>query len=89
MTNKLQNSNFATKTDLQQLEKRLEEKIEGLEKNLGTKLDKIANTLDGFVGRVDDLTIDNQVGTNQIREIRDSVDEHEMRIRAIESSRPQ
>ncbi len=86
MVKKLQNSNLATKTDLKYLEERLEGKIEGVERSIGEKLDKIANTLDGFVGRVDDLTIENQVGANQIKELEDKVNDHGERITKLESS---
>jgi len=36
----------------------------------------LQNTLDGFVGRVDDLATDNQVGTHQTRELRIAVNDH-------------
>ncbi len=85
MATKLQNSNLATKADLKQVEEKLEGKINGLEQRIGEKLDKIANTLDGFVGRVDDLTIENEVGANQIKELRDKTNDHEGRITKLES----
>ncbi|GEM_PF-3086143 len=80
-----QNSLPATKSDIQ----RLDEKIDGLENSLVHKLDKLQNTLDGFVGRVDDLTIENQVGTNQITELGEQVEGHEGRITRLESPRQQ
>ena len=100
MPKKSNNSQTATKSDIQRLEsdiKRLEKStkldIKGLkhdfksfEERLGAKIDKIANTLDGFVGRVDDLTIENKVGVNQARELKVQIDDHEVRIKKIEST---
>lgn len=51
------------------------------------KLDKIQNTLDGFVGRVDDLSIDNEVGTHHTRELELKVAALEKRVKRIESSK--
>ena len=111
MPKKSNNSQTATKSDIQRLEKstksniqRLESDIKRFEKStkldikglkhdfksfeerLGAKIDKIANTLDGFVGRVDDLTIENKVGVNQARELRVQIDDHEERITKIETT---
>lgn len=72
--------------------KRLEGKVDGIEKRLGdkidgieVKLDRIANQLDGFVGRVDDLTNDNEIGTDQIHLLRETSKDHEKRIAKLES----
>ncbi len=73
------------KGDIQRLEKTTKKDLKSLEDKLGAKLDKIAITLDGFVGRVDNLTIENQVGVNQARELRVQIDDHEVRITKIES----
>lgn len=83
-----QNAQPATKSDIVVLTAdvgTLKTDIQGLDK----KLDRLQNTLDGFVGRVDDLTIENQVGTNQITELREQVEGHEGRITRLESSRQQ
>lgn len=69
------------KGDIQSLEKRMDEEF----KNVDSKLDKIANTLDGFVGIVDNLRVENVVGSNQTRELREHVDDHEARITKLES----
>jgi len=80
---------------------RVEEKMENIEeeikelrsestaefKKLDNKLDKLLNTLDGFVGTVDDLRTDNTVGTHHTRELQINVDEHEKRLKQIESSK--
>jgi hypothetical protein len=62
----------ATKVDIQRLE---------------TKLDKLQNTLDGFVGVVDDLRTDNTVGTHHTHELQLRVDDHEKRLKHIELSK--
>lgn len=69
MTN---NSNIASKADLKK-------ELDELETRLNKKLDKIINTLDGFVGVVDDLRTDNVVGTEHYRD-------HEKRISKLEST---
>lgn len=51
------------------------------------KLDKLQNTLDGFVGRVDDLSVDNEVGTHHTRELELKVEALEKRVKRIESSK--
>lgn len=68
---------------------KVEERVESIEesqKRVETKLDKISNTLDGFVERVDNLTADNQVGAHHTRELRVQVDDHGKRIKQLESS---
>lgn len=92
MKNKTGNEQIATKKDIKELRTeilRVEVRVENIEesqKRVEAKLDRIANTLDGFVGRVDDLTVENKVGCNQTRETRLQVDNHEKRIRKLESS---
>lgn len=57
----INNSNLATKVDLKR-------ELDALETRVNKKLDKIINTLDGFVGVVDDLRTDNVVVTEQFRD---------------------
>ena len=71
---------------LDSVETRLETKIDKLEQNLNAKLNKIANTLDGFVGIVDDLRTDNTVGAHHTQELQLKVEDHEKRIKQFESS---
>ena len=52
-----------------------------------TKLDRLQNTLDGFVGRVDDLSVDNEVGTHHTRELELKVESLEKRVNQLESSK--
>lgn len=89
---------FATKTELRRVEKvvrgeilKVEGRVENMEegqKRVETTLNKISTQLDGFVGRVDNLMADNEVGANQLHELRKDVDNHEKRITQIESSTP-
>lgn len=65
------------------------EKVENLEGKMDRmegKLDKISTQLDGFVGRVQSLTDDNEVDAEQTRRIRVQIDNHEKRITKLESS---
>ncbi len=69
---------------------RVEEKVENLEegqKRIEDVLGKMAKTLDGFVGRVDDLTVENEVGTHQIRKLQLQAEDHDKRLVQIESSK--
>ena len=91
---------FATKADLNHVKRALwdqslrvekkvdmlEEKLIAMNENLTGKLDKLAVVMDGFVGRVDDLTTDNIVGTKHARELQEKVDDHELRLSRIETS---
>lgn len=75
---------------------RIEERVENIEdgqkeikegqKRLETKADNLEITLDGFVGRVDDLTADNEVGTEHYRIHENKIDDHEKRIAKIETT---
>lgn len=90
-------SKFATKADLKVETKsirreilRVEEKVENLEegqKRIEDMLGKMAKTLDGFVGRVDDLSVDNEVGTHHTRELELKIAALEKRVKRIESSK--
>jgi chromosome segregation ATPase len=67
---------------------KIEERVENLEEGqerMEKKLDKISTQLDGFVGRVDDLTTENQIGTGQISELREITASHEQRISKLET----
>jgi len=87
---------FSTKTELRRVGRvlrgeilRVEERVEDIEegqKRMEVTLNKISNQLDGFVGKVDNLTVENEIGANQIHELRGDVDSHEKRIAKIESS---
>lgn len=89
----------ATKSELKRVEKSLRqeilkaeekvedrfERIEDSQKRVEVKLDKIANTLDGFVEIVDNLRVENVVGADQTRGLEVKVDDHEKRIKQLES----
>lgn len=68
----------AVKTDVLKLILELKEDIKGLQTDMDAKLDKLQNTLDGFVGTVDDLRTDNTVGTHHTRELQIKVDDHDL-----------
>jgi uncharacterized coiled-coil protein SlyX len=73
---------------LENVEDRLTNKIDSVEAKvdkMGATIEKISIQLDGFVGRVDDLTNDNIIGTDQIHELRRSSKDHEKRIAKLES----
>ncbi len=98
MNKKTSVADFATKSDLNKAIKgsekflraeilRVEEKVERVEEKLERvegKIDQIATTLDGFVGTVDDLRVNNTVGTNQIHEL-DKTTKNQTRITKLES----
>jgi len=100
MVNQSSANNNATKSDVNKIVKqsgkvlrqeilRVEERVENIEegqKRMETTLNKISTQLDGFVGRVDDLTTENVIGTNHMRKIKINVEDHEKRIKALESS---
>ncbi len=73
--------------NLEEGQKRLEEELRELRADNHTKLDRLQNTLDGFIGTVDDLRTDNTVGTHHTRELQIKVDDHEKRLKQIESSK--
>ena len=74
----------ALRQDVLKLEARVESLEEGQER-IVMILKRMENTLDGFVGRVDNLTTDNEVGAHQTREIQRRVEDHEKRLQQIES----
>ncbi len=76
---------------------RVEEKVEYIQdeikeigadnKSMDTKLDRLQNTLDSLVGGIDELRVENTVGTHQTRELQVKVEDHEKRLRQVESSK--
>ena len=71
--------------EILKVEEKTEELADG-QKKLDVKLSRIENTLDGFVGTVDNLRIENEVGANQIRDLRELANDHETRITKLEST---
>ncbi len=86
-------SRKATKDEFRFIRKdalRNEERIERLEDGqnlMNSKLDRIMNTLDGFVGSVDTLRDENEIGTHQTRELQLKVEDHEERLTVLESAK--
>lgn len=58
----------STKADINNLRKEIRE-LRTDNQNLDSKIDKLQNTPDGFVGVVDDLRTDNTVGMHHTREL--------------------
>lgn len=83
---------FATKSELKGVEKslrseilRVEEKVENVDEKLDMKFDDVLTKLDGIAKGLDDLRTDNEVGAHHTRELRVQVDNHEKRIKHLES----
>lgn len=76
---------------------RVEERVEVVEEGMKElnekvsivdgKLDKLQNTLDGFVGVVDTLRTESEISVHHTREIQLKVKNHEDRISHLESSK--
>lgn len=71
---------FATKTELRSVEKslrreilRVEEGVESLEERMGQRFDRVMTHLDGIAKGVEDLRIEDVVGTSQIEDLRKRV----------------
>ena len=71
------------KTDI----KILKEELRHFRADNQTKLNKLQATLDSFIAKIDDLSTDNTVGTDQTRELQMRVDNHEERLQQIESAK--
>ena len=63
------------------------ENIEGSQTRVEATLNKISTQLDGFIGRVDDLTTENTIGASQIHKLQEDVVQHDKRLIALESAR--
>jgi len=87
LRNDFKKSEKSLRGEILKVEGKVEVLQEGQEK-IEAKLDKIANTLDGFIGTVDNLRIENEVGANQIRDLRELSSDYETRITKLESTAP-
>ena len=87
---------FATGTELKKTEKslreeilRVEERLENTEekilKQMGEQHDEVMTSLSNFAGRTKDLEDENAVGVKHTRELRVEFDDHEKRIRKLET----
>ena len=84
-------SKFATKTDLRNIEKSLrsemlhvEQRGESLEDKMKQYKDEIITKIDGVMGELEAMREDSMIGTHQISELREEVDNHEKRINLLE-----
>jgi len=83
LRNDFKKSEKSLRGEILKVEGKVEVLQEGQE-DIKATLDRLQNTLDGFVGRVDNLTAENEVGANQTRDLRVQVDDHEERISRLE-----
>ena len=60
-------------------------KVEGKVDVVDGKLDKLQISIDSFIGRITNREDDNTVGADHTRELRVEVDNHEKRIKHLES----
>ena len=72
---------------LEERVEKLEEDIKNINQIMNIKLDRLQNTLDAFVGAIDDLRTDNTVGAHHTRELQKRVADHEERLKQIESAK--
>ena len=79
-------SDYATKFDVVDVKHELLDEIAGVREEIGKLDDKIFTTLDKIVSELVNMREDREIGTEQIRELRVSVDDHEERITKLESS---
>ena len=77
LRSEIRKGNKSLRQEILKVEIRVEDLEEG-QQEIKKTLDNVQGTLDGFVGRVDDLTTENIVGANQFRD-------HEKRISKLES----
>ncbi len=87
LRNDFKKSEKSLRGEILKVEGKVEVLQEGQE-DIKTMLDRLQNTLDGFVGTVDNLRIENEVGANQVRDLRELTDDHETRITKLESTAP-
>lgn len=87
-------SKLATKADLQELKQSTKADLQELKQStkadterLENKLDKLQNTLDSFVGIVEDLRTENTIGAHHTRELQERVDTLEQKVTKIDAAR--
>lgn len=87
---KLEEEVKGLKEEMKELRKELNElraEFREISQRLDVKLDRLQNTMDKFVGRVDDLTVENEVGAHHTRELTVKVGNLEKRVKRLESSK--
>ncbi|OGH23138.1 MAG: hypothetical protein A3F31_04060 [Candidatus Levybacteria bacterium RIFCSPHIGHO2_12_FULL_38_12] len=90
--NDLKKVEKSLRVELQKVEKslrvellRLEERIENSDENAIEYRDQILTKLDKVMGELQTMREENTVGAYQIRELREKVDGHELRITRLEN----
>ncbi len=63
----------------------LREELLKLDEKFRTYRDEILNRLDSVMGELQNIREDNSIGTHQTRELREEVDNHEQRIKKLET----
>ena len=64
---------------------RVEERLERVEDKLSAKIDNVLTAVSNFAGRVENLETENEIGTDQIHELRETTKDHAKRIAKLES----
>lgn len=70
----------------QQLEDALERFYQKIKEDQQEYRDENMNRLDEVMGELQNIREDNTIGTYQARELRENVDDHEKRIKKLETS---
>lgn len=69
--------NYPTKADLR-------EELEKVDARVEKRHDEVMNAIDGVMKELENMREDNLIGTYQIRELRETSEDHEKRIAKIE-----
>lgn len=71
---------------LRQYHKEYIDRFDKVEEDQKEYRDENMNRLDDVMGELENIREDNMIGTYQIRELRENVDDHEKRITKLETS---
>lgn len=79
-------NDYATKIDLVNVKHEILDEVGGVREEIKKLDDKIFNPLDKIVAELENMREDRQIGTEQTRELRVGVDDHEKRLTKLEST---